>query len=366
MKGAFEGGTTLYFGKRNGSYNLEKEFDMGLLQELSTKYRTLSIVGMAKNAGKTTALNYFIEEAIDEGVILGVTSTGRDGENTDLVTGTEKPRVFLDEGMIVSVPTQLYDLADAGLEILRMTEYSTSIGALMLCRVAQSGYVQIAGPVITAQHKEMCREMFELGAEMILIDGAIDRKSIAAPETSDAIILATGAVLSRSMKKVVEETAHIVELYQLPVVENTIARELIFKHKLDEKIMLIEEGGGIRKLELKTGLGAGKYLDQEIGEKTEFLYIPGAFTESVIADIHPAKRKRVTFVLKDPTKIFIDPTTWQQLKKKGLTVTVLENIQVAAITVNPYAPGGYAFEHKSLLEAVQKAIPDIPVIDVML
>ena len=61
---------------------------MGLLQELSTKYQTLSIVGMAKNSGKTTALNYFIEEAMDDGMVLGITSTGRDGESTDLVTGT--------------------------------------------------------------------------------------------------------------------------------------------------------------------------------------------------------------------------------------------------------------------------------------
>ncbi len=61
---------------------------MGLLYDLSSKYKTISIVGMAKNAGKTTALNYLIEEAMDEGVLLGVTSTGRDGETQDLVTGT--------------------------------------------------------------------------------------------------------------------------------------------------------------------------------------------------------------------------------------------------------------------------------------
>ena len=56
---------------------------------------------MAKNAGKTTALNYLLEEAMDEGLRLGVTSTGRDGEGTDVVTGTDKPRVFLDTDTIV-------------------------------------------------------------------------------------------------------------------------------------------------------------------------------------------------------------------------------------------------------------------------
>ena len=171
---------------------------MGLLSELSTRYKTISIVGMAKNAGKTTALNYLIEEAEDESIRLGITSTGRDGETTDLVTNTDKPRVYLYEDTIVSVPTQLYELAEAGLEILSMSKYRTSIGELLLCRVCESGYVQIAGPVATADTKRMCRQMFGLGVDLILIDGAIDRKSIASPETSDAIILSTGTVGPRA------------------------------------------------------------------------------------------------------------------------------------------------------------------------
>jgi uncharacterized NAD-dependent epimerase/dehydratase family protein len=117
---------------------------MGLLSQLKHKYKTVSIIGMAKNAGKTTALNYLIEEAMDDGVVLGVTSTGRDGESTDLVTGTDKPRVFLDAGTIVSVPVTLYELAEAGLEILCMTGYTSALGQIMICRVAESGYVQIA------------------------------------------------------------------------------------------------------------------------------------------------------------------------------------------------------------------------------
>lgn len=338
---------------------------MFLLEELSQKYKTISIVGMAKNAGKTTALNYLIEEAMDEGIVLGITSTGRDGESTDLVTGTDKPRVFLDADTIVSVPTQLYELADAGLEILKMTDYGSSIGQIMLCRVVTSGYVQIAGPVINASHKTMCEEMIDLGAQLVLIDGAIDRKSIAAPGTSDAIILSTGAVLSRSMKKVIEETAHTVGLYRLPCLEDGECKDIIIKNIGEERLMIIGDGK-VSMPELSTGLGAGKYLDTQIDDTTECIYVPGAFTQSVIADINPRKLKGVTFVLKDPTKIFIDSVMWGQLRKKGLNVKVLENIEVAAVTVNPSSPGGYAFEHEELLNGMQNAIPDIPVIDVML
>lgn len=340
---------------------------MGLLQDLSKKYKTISIVGMAKNSGKTTALNYLIEEAMDESVVLGITSTGRDGESSDLVSGTDKPKVFLETGTIVSVPTQLYELADAGLEILEMTKYSTAIGELLLCRVADSGYVQIAGPLNTVDHKKLCKKMLDLGVEMVLIDGAIDRKSIAAPETSDAIILATGAVLSRTIKKVVEETAHTVFLYGLPILENLEVKKLIEENIKKERILIISNKEGFREakvLDLKTGLGASLIIDQMIDQNTEYLFFPGALTSTVLADIDPHKLKNIKIVLKDPTKIFIDYMTWQQRTKKGLHVLVLENIKVAAITVNPYSPQGYCFESDVLMREMRAVIKEIPVVDV--
>lgn len=337
---------------------------MGLLYDLSTKYKTLSIVGMAKNAGKTTALNYLIEEAIDEGIVLGVTSTGRDGESQDLVTGTEKPRVYLEEDMLVAVPTLLYDLADAGLEVIKKTKYSTAIGELLICRVKDAGYVQVAGPVINAEQKLLCQDMMQLGCSLILIDGAIDRKSIASPETSDAIILSTGAVLSRKMNKVVEETAHVVNLYRTPELEEGIIRDVITQNNFDDKIMLVNEDGKIRKLNLITGLGAAKEINGAIDEDTRYIYIPGAFTNSVISDISLKNLEQVQFVLKDPTKIFVNAMDWGLFRKKGFRVSVLKNIEIAAITVNPWAPAGYTFDNRFLLEEMQKAIPDIPIIDV--
>ncbi len=340
-----------------------------MISELSQKYKRIAIVGMAKNAGKTTSLNYFLEEAMDEEMVVGVTSTGRDGERTDLVTGTDKPSIYLEEGTLVSVPVQLYDLADAGLEILRRTEYGTSLGSILLCRVASSGYVQVAGPVINAQHEALCQEMLDAGAQVVLIDGAIDRKSIAAPETSDAIILSTGAVLSRQMNTVVEETAHTVELYRLPRLEPGPVRDALLSVADDERVHLVEDGQ-LRALDIRTGLGAGRVLGSLIGRPQEktltHVFLPGAFTPGSIDGIDPRAMRSVTFVLKDPTKIFFPPAHWRKMCKWGLQVKVLENINVAALTVNPTSPFGYRFDQQRLVEAMERAVPeDIPVIDVM-
>ena len=337
---------------------------MGLLKEISTKYKTLSIVGMSKNAGKTTALNYLIEEAMDEGLRLGVTSTGRDGETQDLVTGTEKPRVYLDVDTLVAVPALLYELSDAGLEVVKRTNYSTAIGTLLICRVKEAGYVQVAGPVINAEQKELCQDMLDDGCDLVMIDGAIDRKTIASPDTSDAIVLATGAVISRKMNKMVEETAHVVSLYSTDELEDGLYRDSIEANNFDDKIMIISEDGSVTKLDLVTGLGAARHIDEAIKEDSKFVYIPGAFTNSVISDINPKKLKQVRFVLKDPTKIFINPMDWGKFRKKGFRISVLKKIEIALITVNPWAPSGYTFDNILLLEEMRKAIPDIPVIDV--
>lgn len=337
---------------------------MGLLSQLKQQFQTLSIVGMAKNAGKTTALNYLIEEAEDEGLRLGITSTGRDGELIDLVTGTDKPKIFIEMDTLVSIPVKLYELADAGLEILRMTEYATPLGQILLCRAAESGYVQIAGPLNVRDHKKLCQEMISLGADMVLIDGAVDRKSVAAPGISDGVIIATGAVISRSLKKVVEETLHVVNLYSLPVISDPEAKKIILENQGRDQIMLIDKAYKVQFLDLKTGLNASRFLDEVIDETASFVYIPGALTQSVVADIHPFKFKSIQFIVKDPTKIFIETNPWQQLVKRGFQVRVLDAIIVAAITVNPYAPSGYSFEHEALLSAMRSAIQEIPVIDV--
>ena len=57
--------------------------------------KTMSIVGMCKNAGKTTMLNWLLTAGHLRGT-LGLTSIGRDGESTDVVTGTLVYSGFLD------------------------------------------------------------------------------------------------------------------------------------------------------------------------------------------------------------------------------------------------------------------------------
>ena len=97
------------------------------LLEILNSVKTMSIVGMCKNAGKTTMLNWMLHHDRLQGT-LGLTSIGRDGESTDVVTGTEKPGIFVREGTLIATARDMLRLGDVTTEILETTGIPTPLG----------------------------------------------------------------------------------------------------------------------------------------------------------------------------------------------------------------------------------------------
>ena len=85
-------------------------------------YKRLSIIGMEKNVGKTTVLNKLIED-IGLQKTIGLTSIGRDGEDTDVVTNTHKPRIYVNQGTIIATARDCLRNCDVTKEILYITDF---------------------------------------------------------------------------------------------------------------------------------------------------------------------------------------------------------------------------------------------------
>ena len=115
-------------------------------------YKRLSIIGMEKNVGKTTVLNKLIED-IGLQKTIGLTSIGRDGEDTDVVTNTHKPRIYVNQGTIIATARDCLRNCDVTKEILYTTDFSTPMGDIIILRAISAGYVDIAGPSYNAQIK---------------------------------------------------------------------------------------------------------------------------------------------------------------------------------------------------------------------
>lgn len=341
---------------------------MSLLNLIKDNYKIISIVGMAKNSGKTVTLNHLLMEAMEAGVPVGITSLGRDGESLDLVTETEKPRIFATEGTIIATSTSLLSLGDANVEIIKVTDYRTPLGNVVLGRVRSSGYIQIAGPQSLKEIKEVADMMLKLGAKFVIIDGALDRRSSAAPSIAHATILATGAVLSRDINRAIEETLHIVNIFSLPQIEDKEVRVIMDDLMIGDEIGVIDNNHGVNIIPIKTALGGGQVIAEALKEDSKYVFIPGSLVKNTIEELIRSTRryKNIKIVISDGTKIFINPKDWLRFMRFGIKVMVLNPINLIAITLNPYAAAGYYYEPFNYLEKMKSYINTIPVMDLML
>ena len=293
--------------------------------------QSMSIVGMCKNAGKTTMLNWLLAHT-GRRQILGLTSIGRDGESTDVVTGTEKPSIFVPAGTLIATAKDMLRLGDVTKEILITTGIPTPLGEVVVMRARSDGYVQLAGPSITAQLREVSRMFFELGATQSIIDGALGRKSLGARNVADGIVLCTGASYNMSMDKVIEDTANFCRLMDLPKADTLPP-------------------------EAADGLEA---CLKEHGEA----YIAGALTDTMVIPLLRSGLLRSSrLVVADPSKVLLKLDTLDKLAVRDVTIQTKDAAQTLCVTVNPVSAYGWKFDKDEFIDRMRQSVK-VPVINV--
>jgi hypothetical protein len=303
------------------------------LTELLDPYQTISIIGMAKNVGKTTTLNYLISNFHQRNIKLALTSIGRDGERVDVVTKTAKPDIFVFRDTLIVTAEKLLYLCDITKEIQMVSDINTPMGRVVVVRALSDGFVQLGGPSITTQIAGLLEH---LPADKTIVDGAVSRKTLANPGVTEATILCTGAALSRSLRTVIEETRHTVQMLTLPKMEDS--RILAALENVTEETRAIEKG---------------------------YIYFPGAVSDAAVHGLvtSNAQLKDVCLIAEDPSKIFIKPATYEKLKIKQAKLLVKTPIRLAALTVNPVSPYDIGFDAAELLEKMRENV-SVPVFDV--
>ena len=293
--------------------------------------QSMSIVGMCKNAGKTTMLNWLLAHT-GRRQILGLTSIGRDGESTDVVTGTEKPSIFVPAGTLIATAKDMLRLGDVTKEILITTGIPTPLGEVVVMRARSDGYVQLAGPSITAQLREVSRMFFELGATQSIIDGALGGKSLGARNVADGIVLCTGASYNMSMDKVIEDTANFCRLMDLPKADTLPP-------------------------EAADGLEA---CLKEHGEA----YIAGALTDTMVIPLLRSGLLRSSrLVVADPSKVLLKPDTLDKLAVRDVTLQTKDAARTLCVTVNPVSAYGWKFDKDEFIDRMRQSVK-VPVFNV--
>lgn len=178
---------------------------------------SLFVVGTGKNVGKTVAMRAIADAAAARGLCAGLTSIGRDGEAVDVADALAKPRLFLRRDTMVATARNLLPAHPAG-EIVDFTPWTTASGPVVLARVRQPAFYELAGPA-TATGVRACVQRFaQLGCEQIIVDGALDRVAALAGG-SDAIIISAGASAARTMEEAVDDAHALAARLRVPGVD---------------------------------------------------------------------------------------------------------------------------------------------------
>lgn len=327
------------------------------LEAACAPYRSLAIAGTAKNAGKTTTLNYLIERFHRAGETLGLSSIGRDGEAIDQLTNRPKPRIRPPVGALVATSHESALYSQATLQRVATTPYRTALGPVSIYRVMSLGYVEVAGPVKVKEAAALIRQLQDLGATKVLLDGAADRRAFISAGV-DGFILATGLVVSPDPAEVVAETQSVLSRLQLPgppaawqaACEAAGRAGALTPH-------------GFVAWPHESFLGAEEALRTWLPTDTEALYVPGAFTDG-LAEALLGQWRAIGVVVPAGTHLLASRELLDRLLGRGYRFYALNPLKAVALTLNPTSPQGDKIEPHALLEAFHQAFPAMPVVDV--
>ena len=316
---------------------------------------TVTFIGLCKNAGKTTAMCRLMEEL--PGETLALTSVGRDGERTDVVTGTEKPEIWVRAGTLFATARGMFPLCDATLRVEVVTDVMTPLGAVGILRALSDGYIQLAGPSAVSQLGPLSRTFRALGAQRVLIDGAAGRRSLAGVEPGAAAILCVGASVDGGIPAIAAETAHICALFDAPEGDGPALRSALREE--EGRYALFTPDGERLALELEAG---GQPVWRTLPREDCVLWVGGGVTGSLLRTL--ARRGApIAVATPDATHFLCDRASAETFHRCGGRFLVAWSLRIAAVAANPWSAYGRHLDGPALLAALRAAV-EVSVVDV--
>lgn len=333
-------------------------------------YRSISIVGLEKNTGKTETLNFIIRRVKDCGKTIAVTSIGIDGETVDAVTRTSKPEIRIYRGMIFNTAEQYFLKKRFSAEILDISDEYTILGRLVTAKALGNGRMLLSGAADTHTLKKTIENNRRFGTDITIVDGALSRLSLASPAITESMILATGAAYSSSIETLVRKTKFVCSLINLPIYDTENIRyshnNLPLNTDNEKKgvYCLIDNElydlGGSSALTISS-------ISKESLEKIAIhrnIFVFGILSNKLIDFlIENNIAKGMSIVVKDFSTIFVSDDKFHLFARLGGRVEVLQKTNLIALTVNPTSPDGTVLNSDTL----QKRLADeigVEVIDV--
>ena len=322
-------------------------------------HRSLSIVGLDKNTGKTVCLNYILRRMNEMGVHVGVTSIGVDGEQVDAVFATAKPEIVLYEGTHFITSEKHYLGRQLLSDLVAVDAMRTSLGRLVTARVMVRGKVLLSGAATTALLRRQIADLQAYGTDVVIVDGALSRLSLASPTVTDAMVLATGAAVSVSLQQLVNRTRYVHRLIQLDEVESTLRDTL---NTIESGLWAVDNDGMVHDLGISSVFLIGNSGD-DLLRYGRTIFAAGAVSDRLLK-VLTSRGKGITLIVRDFTKLFVAPEVMADFTRAGGRLMVLQRSRLVAVTLNPTSPQGFTLDSRAACAALADAL-QTPVYDVM-
>ncbi|MDZ4182304.1 MAG: GTP-binding protein [Candidatus Cloacimonadaceae bacterium] len=326
--------------------------------------RVIAIVGICKNAGKTTLLNHILDLMPD--TAFGVLSTGIDGEESDRVFKTPKPRVRLNPGCIFCCDTAVLNAHGSDVRILEKLSFGNELRPLWLAQCRQSLITEITGPSSGSDQIRTVQRLRHHGAKKVLIDGSLDRKAIGQSDVLDALVLVAGASFGT-------ETEIIYELKRLLMLNDIPADT-----KVAENAQLYQKLSGASTLYINTGknwfdAGIATLIDNEYALDGAFkkhpkftgIYIPGAITEASLPKLKGFLDRAGSRILLRHPECLMLPLTGLEAFLRDYHPVVLIPYKIRLIAVNANGIGAQPHDAEAFRLKLKTSFPDSKLIDIM-
>lgn len=321
----------------------------------------VALVGVAKNSGKTTTLNFLLELSRAHGRRVGMVSIGIDGEDADLLIGTGKPRVHVERGELVVTARTALARSTAAVELVDTLGFESPLGEVLVGRVREEGNIYLAGLRHRGDAKAAVEALERYGAELVFIDGAYGRTMAVDAELSDGFVLSTGAVLSPDVDEVVSKTTDLVDRLTLERAEDAWQQALFDDAEHAQRCMLGGPRRARRVLSSASALVALREIEQEWSGEYAAVAVPGLVSDSVLEALIAVDPPGVLLV-RDGTVIKTHDPLWRRFRRRW-QVYARRMTPLLGMSINPVAVQGYGIEGAALTEALARRWPRLPIFD---
>ena len=324
------------------------------------RYKSLSIVGLEKNTGKTVCLNYILHRLNQIGHQCAVTSIGVDGEQTDSVYGSAKPEVTLYNNSFFITSEKHYAQRRLVSEIVAVDPRRTSLGQLVTGHVLCGGKILLSGAASTNMLRSQIADFAQRGVPLTIVDGALSRLSLASPTVTEAMILATGAAVSPNINQLISKTRFVCRLIALDEVQHSLQQQLA---PIERGLWAVDNDNNVHDLHIDSVFLLDK-KKSDIFAYGNTIFAAGAISDRLLRFISAQKDiTNPTLIARDFTKFFITPETYNDFTRRGGRIKVLQRSNLIAICLNPTSPQGYNLNSHEACQALSDAL-SLPVYDV--